>query len=95
MGVHLLLSLSFVGQLAPSFFSLFMIFLIRNFLPLLHFLEHGVQGDHPVTIQSDEKSQSQCPNSLNHLSYILLKLSLKNLALIKFIFLLLFLIANT
>lgn len=52
IGTHFLLSLSFVGQLAPSFFSLFIIFLIRNFLPLLHFLEQGVQGDHPVMMQS-------------------------------------------
>ena len=51
-GMHLLLSRSFVGQPTPPFFSLLIIFLIRNFRPLLHFLEHDVQGDHPVTIQS-------------------------------------------
>ena len=73
-GVHFLLSLSFVGQLSPSFLSLFITFLTRNFLPLLHFLEHGVQGDHPVTIQSDEEDD-QCQNSSKHLSYILFKLS--------------------
>jgi len=49
---HFLLSLSLVGQGTPPFFSLFMIFLIRNVLPLQQFFEHGVQGDHPVTMQS-------------------------------------------
>lgn len=51
-GTHFLLSLSFVGQPAPPFFSLLMIFLTRNFLPLLHFLEHSDHGDQPVTKQS-------------------------------------------
>lgn len=51
-GTHFFLSLSFFGQLAPPFFSLLMIFLTRNFFPLLHFLVHSDQGDHPVTMQS-------------------------------------------
>lgn len=57
--MHLVLSLSFVGQLTPSFFSLFIIFLIRNFLPLLHFLEHDVQGDQPVTMQSGKEKKER------------------------------------
>lgn len=54
---HFLLSLSFIGQATPLFFSLFIIFLILNFLPLLHFLEHDVQGDHPVTMQSKKSER--------------------------------------
>ena len=58
-GTHFLLSLSFVGQPAPPFFSLLMIFLTRNFLPLLHFLEHSDHGDQPVTKQSDNKKKGR------------------------------------
>ena len=51
---HFLLSLSFEGQLAPPVVSLFIIFLSRYCLPLLHFFEHGDQGDQPDTMQSEK-----------------------------------------
>ena len=87
-GMHLLLSLSFVGQPTPPFFSLLIIFLIRNFRPLLHFLEHDVHGDHPVTIQSAKSKTKfnllKLPNQTETKHKLVIKFSDSN-ALITFI----------